>query len=228
MHNVAHPLTRHGGVVVAILALFVATPSLSRAQCAFDAPSRAKSIKSSLVRRYEGCPSLSITFAAPNTSTMAGVPACAPPFARSSYSFGPTGSCRFSAKQVVHEDCPDVGVTGACSKLSGSLKCNDLLDSSGEPASDGYWHAMLILRITFDDSANGDMTAIDYPYNLYVQEPVDGALSAKFDIGVCPDDDPGCLLHLGGCSQIEVLDLVLYTQFGISGAPFARLGSSTR
>ncbi|MFQ5478054.1 MAG: hypothetical protein ACE5E4_05510 [Candidatus Binatia bacterium] len=62
-------------VLTAALLLLLLADGTS-AQCEFDAPAKAKGLKTSLVRAYLGCPGAT-GFPIPNTLTNAGVPACA-------------------------------------------------------------------------------------------------------------------------------------------------------
>lgn len=100
--------TLSGLCVLASSLLLLSLPRASHSQCAFDAPAKAKSIKSSLVRAQYSCPMVSPGPQYPNTSTMAGVAACAPPFPSSLYEFDDEkGSCAIRISQSVETPCLD-------------------------------------------------------------------------------------------------------------------------
>ncbi len=197
----------------------------SHAQCAFDAPAKAKSIKTSLVRAYASCPGA--TFASPNTTTMAGVPGCAPPASASLYSFDDKGSCSVSFAHSVGTPCPD-GIAPSCSVVKIVTKCRGLLDPGGAALASGPgWTLNLLSRTTMDDDPNGDMTVVDVPVALQLPDVAKGKVKATFDVGqcvgLCPIFGPSNALPV--CAQIELVGLTIRDP---DGNPFAKLGSSSR
>jgi hypothetical protein len=193
------------------------------AQCAFDAPAKAKSIKSSFVRTYASCPSG--TFPAPNSSTMAGVAACASPNPNSDYLFDPEGSCSLVIKHQTFEECPDE-LGGPCTNIRTLAKCRGLLEPDGLTLSESpAWELGLVVRLTYEDDPNGDMTVVDLPFRVPFPQPTSpGALNGRFNLGTCMDVFP-CFNHLTACTQIELLSATIYDA---DGNAFAKLGSSAR
>jgi hypothetical protein len=216
-------------VVLCVLMLslpMLSAPRLSQAQCAFDAPAKAKSFKSSLIRAYASCPG--VTFAAPNTTTMAGVAACAPPAATSIYELDDAkGACSVRAKHSVETPCSNSDPAG-CSVLNIAVKCGGIQDPGGGVLSSTVgWNLSLVLRASFDDPSNGDMTVVDVPLQLPLPEAANGALKGRFELGNCTDfffcpPPPG---YLPPCTQLELLSVTL---FDPDGSAFAKLGSSGR
>jgi hypothetical protein len=196
------------------------------AQCAFDAPAKAKSIKSSLVRAYASCPGA--TFAAPNTTTMAGVAGCAPPTASSIYEIDDAkGTCSIRAKHSVVTPCDNSDPAG-CSVLGVSVKCAGIQDPGGGVLTSTVgWYLGLLFRATFNDPSNGDMTVIDYPLQATLPDATNGTLKERFELGNCPDPFfcPPPSGYLPPCTQLELLGVTL---FDPDGNAFARLGSSGR
>jgi hypothetical protein len=199
-------------------------PVRARAQCAFDAPVKAAGFKSSMVRAYAGCPS--ITFPGSNTSTMAGVPGCAPPFALSDYQFADEKSgCSIQLSHNLKDPCPS-GDAVECADIRVKAKCTGVLESDGlTPASGPGWVLNLSTRITWDDQTRGDMTVIDSPAQFSFSEASGGTLKLDFSIY-----DLLCLLFFGcpsfpACLQNHVLSASILDP---DGNVFAVLGSSSR
>jgi hypothetical protein len=197
------------------------------AQCAFDVPAKAKIIKSSLVRAYASCPGA--TFASPNTTTMAGVPGCAPPTPNSAYEFDDAkGACTLSMKHGIETPCSD-GIAPSCSSVRIVLKCSGIRDPGGATlTSTTGWSLGLVHRATTNDASNGDMTILDIPFQLTLPDPENGKLKMTFDFGPCTG--PLCPLFgpsasLPACASLEILSATLLDP---DGNAFARLGSSGR
>ena len=207
--------------------LLLSAPRPSHAQCAFDAPAKAKGFKSSLIRAYAPCPG--VTFASPNTSTMAGVPGCAPPNASSAYEFDDeTGECSVRASHKVATPCPD-GIAASCSVLRIVTKCRGLLDPGGTTLTNtGGWTLNVIYRATINDTANGDITIIDFPAQFAAPAVANGNLKLTFEIGPCTQgicDLFGSGSDLPPCTQLELLSVALHDP---DGNAFGKLGSSGR
>ena len=93
-------------ISLAAVALVGFAAASAQAQCDFNGPGKAKGIKSSLIRSFAGCPS--ITFAGPNSQTGGGTPTCAPPYAHSPHFFDEVkGKCDFQAKAKKEDPCSD-------------------------------------------------------------------------------------------------------------------------
>jgi hypothetical protein len=156
---------------------------------------------------------------------MAGVAACAPPAPISDYLFDPKGSCSLTIKHETFEQCPDE-LGGPCTNLRTSVKCRGLLEPDALTLSESPgWELGLVVRLTYDDDPNGDMTLIDTPLRLAFPQPTaPGSLKGRFNLGTCIDYFP-CFNHLTACAQVEVISATIYDP---DGNAFAKLGSSGR
>lgn len=207
-----------------LAAVLVFSASGAHAQCSFDAPAKARGFKSDMVRAYSSCPG--VTFAAPNTSTMAGVPGCGPPVAMSTYQFGAKGKCRLSVRHQIEEPC-STGIGVPCSEIATKVRCKDIRDSiTGEPIANGTWSLSVIVRGTVDDS--GDLTLVDSPVQLAFEAPRKGSL--KLDASLpgpfnTPPFDPFPPYPWHPCSSVEILSVAVKDP---AGNIFATFGSSTR
>jgi hypothetical protein len=216
--------TRRRSLWLATLIVMLGVPSRLLAQCAFDAPTNAKGIKTSMVRAYAGCVG-GITFPASNTSTMAGVPGCTPPFPLSEYRFADDkGGCSVQISQIYKSPCPN-GIDTECADVKLKVKCSGVLNPDGmTPTSTGTWVLNVVTRETFDDQSAGDVTIIDLASQFTFQQPSGGQLKLAFSYYdlpcflICPPPLPACM-QLGLVSA-SILDP--------SGNVFAVLGSSSR
>jgi hypothetical protein len=208
---------------LAAVAALGAYATAASAQCAFNEPSKGKGLKSSMVRAYAACPG--ITFGAPNTSTMAGVPGCATPFALSAYKFGAKGKCDLKTGHKVENPCSSGNPT-ACSNLSLQVKCGDVLDSDGQtPTNSSGWNLNTVARATFDDNTNGDMTVIDFPAQFPLPAASKGKFGGKFNtndllIGLFGEGS-----ELPACTAIQLIRVAIADP---AGNTFATMGSSGR
>ncbi len=147
------------------------------AQCSFDLPGKAKGLKTSFARHFAGCPS--ITFASPNTSTMAGTPACGAPYALSSYQWGNLkGGCSLKTSHKFEKKCK-ANPAGSCTNVLIKAKCKGMRDSSNSPITPldpGNWGLNTVARATIDDPDGGDMTVIDFPAQFTFDIPKSGQL----------------------------------------------------
>jgi hypothetical protein len=223
--------TLSGLCVLASSLILLSLPREAHAQCAFDAPAKARSIKSSLVRANSPCP-LTSTVPYPNTNTTAGVAACTPPTPRSLYTFDDTkGWCSVLVKHSVETPCPDE-IASSCSVVKITTKCAGVLDPfviPPTPTSTAGWTLNIINRATFDDESNGDMTIIDFPLTLEMPPFENGKLKSNVLIGGPCDGllcDPfGPSIAPPPCTQMEILSIALRDP---DGNVFATLGSSGR
>lgn len=198
--------------------------SSASAQCSFNEPGKAKGFKTSMVRAMSACPG--ITFAAPNSSTMAGVPTCAPPTPVSAFKFDTDkGSCSIKTGQKLEEPCSD-GSGIPCANLSLQAKCSGVLNSDGvTPNNDPGWNLNTIARATFDDNVNGDMTVIDFPAQFPLPPAVKGKLKGKFNTNDLLNGLFGPGSALPGCTAIELISIKIADP---AGNTFASIGSATR
>jgi hypothetical protein len=209
---------------VAAVAALGAYASSASAQCSFNEPGKAKGLKSSLVKAYAACPG--ITFAAPNSGTMAGVPGCATPFALSAYKFEALkGKCDIKTGQKLENPC-STGNPLPCANLSLSLKCSGVLNADGvTPNNQAGWNLNTVARATFDDTSNGDMTVIDFPAQFPLPQASGGKFSGKFTTNQLLIDLFGNGSELPGCTAIQIIRLAVADP---AGNTFATMGSSSR
>ena len=217
-------MRRRGIVVIPVVgSILFLSAGLAAAQCAFDAPTKAKGIKTSMVRAYAGCPG--ITFPSPNTSTMTGVPGCAPPFALSPFEFGPDGSCSLKSSQSIESPCPIAPLSG-CAMLQITARCTDIRDPGGATQTTAPgWAINLVLRITEEDPSSGDLTVIDVPLQVSFPQARNGRMRLNRLL-------PECLLHVfpcgvewGACTSLQLLYAAVADP---DGNIFAVVGSSSR
>ena len=206
-------------VVVVALALTSAGEAL--AQCSFDGPAKAKGFSTSLIRAFSPCPCISPCPPFPNSQTGTGVPSCAPPYAFSSYEFDTPGRCSF--KMYVRHEMPcSNGNPEACTAPTFLLRCSRILDPGGATRTNAPgFQVTFTVRSTMDDPGNGDMTVINFPFNVVLPAAVDGQLYAKFGLADLPFMD----LVTPGCAELEILNIALLDP---SGARFAVVGAGTR
>jgi hypothetical protein len=209
--------------VVAVAALGFYASSAS-AQCAFDEPAKAKGIKSSMIKAMSSCPG--VTFASPNTTTMAGVPGCAPPTPLSLFKFDDAkGKCDIKTKHAVESPCSDAS-PGDCSNLTLQVKCGGVQNADGvTPSSGPGWNLNTVARATFDDNANGDMTVIDFPAQFQLPDASGGKIKGKFNTNDLLNNLFGPGSALPACTAIELITVKIADP---SGNLFATLGTSGR
>jgi len=173
-------MRRRGIVVIPVVgSVLLLSAGFAVAQCAFDAPTKAKGIKTSMVRAYAGCPG--ITFPSPNTSTMAGVPGCTPPMTQSAYEFDDeTSGCSIRLAQSVESPCFDGAP--ACGRIKLKARCWGILDPGGATLTESPgWSLSIIARITIADETSGDMTIIDFPAQFSSGQASRGKLKLTYD-----------------------------------------------
>lgn len=204
-----------------LAAVLVFAASGAHAQCSFDAPAKAKGFKSDMVRAYSACPG--VTFAAPNTVTMAGVPGCGLPVATSVYGFGVEGSCKLQMSHKAERPCAG-GCPFDCANMTFKAYCKGVLDGAGLPIEEGAWSLNTVMRATMDDPVTGDMTVIDVPMQFPFGTPKRGRVKLRrstnesfiFEI---------CFAPFPLCSHVELINVAIVDP---AGNVFATMGSSTR
>ncbi len=208
-------------MLAAIIAV-LSVPSQSLAQCAFNAPTSAKGIKTSMVRAYAVCPG--ITFASPNTSTMAGVPGCTPPFALSEYSFDDEkGACSVRIKSQYAEPCPN-GSSEPCMTSTLKAKCVGVLSPGGLLTNAPGFGLQMVTRRTVNDPSSGDLTVLDFPSQIGFSQAHNGVFTATVD----PFEEGCAILECQpppGCSSIQIVTITIYDP---DGNIFAVAGSGSR
>jgi hypothetical protein len=209
---------------LAAVAALGAYATAASAQCDFNAPAKAKGLKSSLVRAYAACPG--VTFESTNTSTMAGVPGCAPPYALSDYKFDTAkGKCDIKTGHKLESPCSD-GSGIPCANLSLQVKCSGVLDADGvTPTSSTGWNLNTVARATMDDNSTGDLTVIDFPAQFPLPAASSGKLGGKFSTNQLLNDLFGPGSALPGCTAIAVIRVAVADP---SGNTFAVMGSGSR
>lgn len=209
---------------LAAVAALGAYASSASAQCAFNEPAKAKGLKSSLVKNYAACPG--ITFPSDNTSTMAGVPGCATPFATSAYKFDSAkGKCDLKTGHKVENPCSS-GNPVACSNLTLKVKCSGVLNPDGiTPNAQAGWNLNTVARATFDDTSNGDMTVIDFPAQFSLPPAVKGKVGGTFTTNLLLIDLFGEGSELPACTAIQLIRVAIADP---AGNTFATMGSSGR
>lgn len=209
---------------VAAVAALGAYASTASAQCAFNEPGKAKGLKSSFVKAYAACPG--VTFASPNTSTMAGVPGCAPTFALSAYKFDTAkGKCDLKTKHAVEVPC-STGNPAGCSNLSLQVKCSGILNADGTtPNNQSGWNLNTVARATFDDNSSGDMTVIDFPAQFPLPQAAKGKFKGAFTTNQLLIDLFGAGSELPVCTAVQLIRVAIADP---AGNTFATLGTSGR
>jgi hypothetical protein len=215
--------TRRRFLRLATVIVMLGVPSRLLAQCAFDAPTKAKGIKTSMVRAYAGCVG-GITFPSSNTSTMAGVPGCTPPMALSQFEFGSAGSCSIKVSQRIESPCPLE--TDSCAIWRVEVNCKDIYDPGGTtPTETGDWALSFLARLTWNATAAGDQTVIDFPLQVPLPGAHNGQLRVKMSV-------PTCSLLFGceafawpDCTSVQLIRSSIVDP---DGNIFAVMGSSSR
>jgi hypothetical protein len=206
--------------LIATCAAIALSASGAYAQCAFNTPGKAKTLKSDLVRAYSACPS--ITFAAPNTSTETSTPACGPPVPLSNRFFdSEKGKCTIKSKAKVETPCKD-GAVDSCMNVKIKAKCTHLLLPDGmSPENAGGWTLNTISRATFDDPLGGDMTVVDFPAKFDFPQAKNGKIKLKADTNSLLAGLFGAGSNLPACAYLEILG---FSVVDPNGNVFAKQG----
>ena len=213
----------------AALALPGGFPGFAHAQCNFDAPTKARGFKSSMVRAYDACTTS-------NTAVDGGVAdGCNPPTVLSAFQFSDSkSSCTVAIRSNFQSPCKWGWGAVACNNPIISLKCRGIVGSDGvtpigSPGSAQVWTLEVGNRATFEDPVGGDMTAMDSPVAQFLIPPArNGKLKLKThsfrldSFGECSGLN---VCGLPGCSVLEISGVRLVDP---EGNVFAVTGSSTR
>jgi len=206
--------------------LVVLAASAAHAQCAFNAPAKARGIKADMVRAYSACPRIpcpGVSCFPPNTTTMAGVPACGPPVSVSSYKFGPRGACKFQMSQKAERPCAG-GCTFDCANISFKASCKEVRDAAGLAIEAGAWAFDTVLRVTMDEPSGGLMTVIDIPLQFAFDLPKRGKLKMRVSTNDLNFDGVCIAQFLPPCAHTELISGAIVDP---DGNVFATMGSST-
>ncbi len=210
--------------LAAVITVALFSVSTASAQCAFDAPGKAKGLKTDMVRGYVPCGS-GITFPAPNTSGSTGTPGCTPPTPYSAFLFNDKGKCSVKTKAKLEDPC-STGTPGACSNVTLKAKCSGITDGDGfTPISGPGWALNTLARATLKDNANGDQTIIDFPAQFTFPDAAKGKLKLTADTHVLLENLFGPGSELAACTALELIFIRIVDDFA---RLFATPGSSTR
>ena len=212
-------------IVFGILTSVTIAASVARAQCAFDDSRVAPFFRGFMVRYYEPCTG------APNSTTQAGIPSCAPPVPQSLYEFDSQNSARCLLRLVHYYEalCTD-GSGIACSNVLIRSRCNHLLLPDGVTPSNGEsgWALVLGVQFTLDDNSNSDMTVTNFAFQINFPVSSQGDISLWVP-GVFTNDLLAALFGAGnalpGCTSIGVRIAEVHDP---DGNIFAALGTSRR
>jgi hypothetical protein len=217
------------------------------AQCEFNL-ARSKGLKASLVRNFYPCPGTEF-HPGELTVTKAGTPSCSPvePMSdpdglRTSYQFGPSGSCSVSLSAKLISDCSEIedannpgtslGLpSDPCHVTYVRSKCSGIVTAQGAPIDeeDTGWKLTMVTRASLDDQTGGDMTVIDFPITFDFPAPDDGKISLSSNSAQALSDVFGTSsADLPPCTSMELVSLVLKAPGGTNGLPFAQIGQGTR
>jgi len=210
--------------IAAVTAVALFTANTASAQCDFDAPGKAKGMKSDMVRAFVPCGS-GITFPSPNTATVAGTPGCVPPTPYSDFLFDAKGKCSVKSSAKLESPC-STGTPGDCSNVTLQAKCGGITNPDGiTPISGPGWKLATISRASLNDKANGDMTVIDFPAKFDMGLAAKGKLKMKSDTHALLFSLFGPGNELSYCTNLETISVKINDP---SGRNFASQGSSTR
>jgi hypothetical protein len=205
---------------IAVLGL---SASVASAACDFDAPFKAKGLKTDMVRAMTQCGGTDGI--APNDQTSTGIPGCSPPVPLSSYSFGPKGKCSVKTSQKAEAPCKING-DPSCADINIKVSCSDILDTDGTtPANGPGWSITTLSRAVLEDSnAGGDgdqLTIVNFPLQMPLEDASKGKIKAKLSAnGLLGTSGP-----LPACTAVQILDLFIIDPAGDS---FAAMGSQSR
>ncbi len=213
---------RHTVTALLALAMLLA-PALTRAQCDFNSPDKAKSVKLSMVRAFWPCGG--ITFVGSNTATNNGTAACKTPVTHSAYRFFAKGSCDVKLNHKVEAPCK-TGSPWDCANLSIKAKCKDIgLWDTVTPITEAGWYLGMVLRRTTNDRSNGDMTVVDFPFALAFPTPNAGKLKLKTDTNTLFTSLFGPGNESSDCTTFQMISLGIHDR---DGNIFAVPGTSSK
>jgi hypothetical protein len=157
-----------------MIVVALGTCTSAYAQCAFDRPTanqsaRTGDYRSVLVPAFVSCGNPGGN--TPNNTSQGGIPSCSPPETFQQQSGSPPNAWRFS--QVPGDSWGRVRLNRQAGSYNNPAGIRDLrirlwlrkiIDTAG-PAS-GVGVLALVLRSTFNDPVNGDMTISDFPIDV--------------------------------------------------------------
>ncbi len=203
-------------------------------RCGYNSPAKAKGFKTSMVRAFAACPGLTQLI----NASSGGFPVCTPPFALSSYQFGPKGKCDVKVSHKNAEPCPlaliDSPPTDApvCADQKLLAKCSDIRQSDGitpiNAAEDTGWSLQIVARSTFlaendtgtDVSDDFPVTLIDFPVVLSMNAPKKGKVLLKTTLADLLQTIGG---SLPACTTIQIVSMSIADP---TGNVFAKMGSA--
>ncbi len=217
--------------LVGFIAGSAAAQPLQQNRCLYNSPAKAKGFKTSMVRAFAACPGVTQSI----NSSSGGFPTCTPPFALSSYQFGPKGKCDVKVSHKNADPCPlNPAQTDApvCAEQKLIAKCSDIRQSDGltpiNAADDTGWALQIVARTTFlaendtgtDVSDDFPVTLIDFPVTLAMGAPKRGKVLLKTTLSEL-------LATLGGalpaCTSIQIVSMSIADP---TGNIFAKMGSA--
>ena len=204
--------------VAAAVTILGCTATAASAQCAFERPRKAKKVLGELVQAFLPCDGA-------NTATESGLPSCGPPETfnelhgnpPSGWRWGPRSAGAFEFRSSGNKVVDAMNPPEDSSDVKVQLKLKDIEDVAGD--ADGTGVLVALLRVTLDDRAGGDMTAVDIPVDFAV-DVVGGKAKLKTTVNVFLNDAHD-LPGLPACASVEfefvgVAD-VNGTLFGVPG-----------
>jgi hypothetical protein len=210
--------------LAAIITVALFSVSTASAQCDFNAPGKAKGLKSDMVRGYVPCGS-GITYASPNTAGATGTPGCAPPVTYSAFLFGPKGKCSVKSTQKLEDPCK-TGTPGACTNITLKAKCSGITEPDTiTPILGPGWALNTLARATLNDSAGGDQTIIDFPAQFTFGDAKKGKIGLTSDTHTLLELLFGPGNELAACTSLETVFVRIVDP---AGRLFAVQGSSSR
>lgn len=232
----------------AAIALLAVSATSADAQCAFDTGLASTSFASSMVRSYAACPSTETPVA--NTNTRGGRQACSPVLPLESagdstvYRFaGNNSGCKVTINAYKRTNCAtnysswfggaNLGLpTGPCQATRVRLACRGIVEGDGiTPINtiDQGFSLSLLLQLSVNDQAGGDMTALDVPISVVLPiAPLPGRLTLNTSLQALLVPIPGFGTSgaaLPTCTTIRLVEVRIADPFGL---PFAEVGVSTR
>lgn len=178
-----------------------------------------------MVRAYAPC-GTGITFPSPNTAAASGTPGCTPPTPYSDFLFSDKGKCSVQGSHKWESPC-GLGGPEDCSNFTWKARCSGITAADGTTLIEGSgWTLNMLYRATWQDSANGDQTVIDFPAQVTFAPAKKGRMKAGADTHMLLNQLPFFPPRfLPGCTSLEVLSVKIVDP---QNRVFATMGSSTR
>ena len=200
---------------VAAVGLIAQTAS---AQCAFNSPSKAKGMKTDMVRAFVACPSSTLTVNA--DAGPGNTPACTPVTPYSTFNFNDKGKCAVKIGAKAEQPCKSDG-TIDCTAVTVAPKCGGIVDASNSLTAGAGWKVNAVARATFNDRTDGDMTVIDFGASFDLNADK-GKVSGKVSVNDFLVSVFGAQSQLPVCTTLELISLKLEDP---NGALFATMGA---